>query len=213
MAQRPVLARPSSASRRRRTSAARTNQALQNCSSASNGSMAGTPNDRRDALGHERAHQAAQRAGAGNLAEALLRRARVEPLAGDQPEPGRQNRPAPLKYAGRRRRRSPSGAWDRSTTREGTARRWRRTSRDQRAGPALPRGPRMATTSTIEQTEVASSIAGSAVKSSEVRNSASRMALPVTNCAVTAAALSIAATTDRDLALRCPCSAHLLPGP
>ena len=40
----------------------------------------------------------------------------------------------------------------------------------------------------MEHTDVAMSMAGSAVKSSEVRNSASRVALPLTNWAVTAAA-------------------------
>src|SRR3954447_4976635 len=53
-------------------------------------------------------------------------------------------------------------------------------------------------TSTIEHSEVASSIDGSAVRSSEVRNNASRTALPLTNCAVTAAARIIAATTGLD---------------
>ena len=50
-------------------------------------------------------------------------------------------------------------------------------------------------TSRIEQADVAMSIAGSAVKSSEVRNSASRVALPATNCAVTAAAQSVAVSS------------------
>ena len=49
-----------------------------------------------------------------------------------------------------------------------------------------------AMTRRMEHTELAIIIAGSVVKSSEVRNSASRVALPLTNCAVTAAEQSIA---------------------
>ena len=49
----------------------------------------------------------------------------------------------------------------------------------------------------MEHTDVAISIAGSAVKSSEVRNSASRVALPPTNCAITAAAQIIVVAIDR----------------
>src|SRR4051812_48801983 len=56
----------------------------------------------------------------------------------------------------------------------------------------------LAITSTIEHSDVASSIAGRAVRSSEVRNSASLTALPLTNCAVTAVAPTIAATTGLD---------------
>src|SRR5262245_16885441 len=59
-------------------------------------------------------------------------------------------------------------------------------------GPARRAALALATTS---------SIVGSAAMSWEVRKSASRTALPLTNWAVTAAAPSIAATTDRDLAL------------
>ncbi len=54
-----------------------------------------------------------------------------------------------------------------------------------------------AATSTIEQTDVAINIAGSALKSSEVRNNASRVALPPTNWAVTAAAQAMAVRIDR----------------
>ena len=54
-----------------------------------------------------------------------------------------------------------------------------------------------AATSKIEHTDVAISIVGSAVKSIEVRNSASRVALPLTNCAVTAAAQNIAVRVER----------------
>ena len=42
---------------------------------------------------------------------------------------------------------------------------------------------------------------GSAVMSSEVRNSASRTALPLTNWAVTADAATVAITTERSLLL------------
>ena len=44
----------------------------------------------------------------------------------------------------------------------------------------------------MEQIEVATSIAGRAVKSSAVRNNASRVALPLMNCAVTMAAQNMA---------------------
>ena len=54
-----------------------------------------------------------------------------------------------------------------------------------------------AATSTIEQTDVAINMAGSALKSSEVRNNASRVALPPTNWAVTAAAQAMAVRIDR----------------
>ncbi len=47
-------------------------------------------------------------------------------------------------------------------------------------------------TRTSEQTDVAISIAGRAVKSSDVRNRASRVAFPLMNWAVTAAAHNIA---------------------
>ncbi len=55
--------------------------------------MAGTPKSVGDALGRERADQAAERSGAGNLAEMLLGRPRVEALAGNQPEAGRGDGP------------------------------------------------------------------------------------------------------------------------
>jgi hypothetical protein len=45
-----------------------------------------------DALRHQCAHQAAQRAGGGDVAEPLLRRVRVEALAGDEPEARREHR-------------------------------------------------------------------------------------------------------------------------
>ena len=50
---------------------------------------------RRDALGEQRAEQAPERAGTLNLTEALLRRSRIEALAGDQPEPGAEHRTKP----------------------------------------------------------------------------------------------------------------------
>src|SRR5258705_936352 len=59
----------------------------------------------------------------------------------------------------------------------------------------LPRA--QAATTRIEQIEVAISIVGSAVTLSALRNSASRVALPATNWAVTAAAHSIAIHIDR----------------
>src|SRR5437762_8132008 len=52
-------------------------------------------------------------------------------------------------------------------------------------------------TSRIEQTDVAMSIIGSAVKSRDVRNSASRVALPLTNCAVTTAEQRSAVVNER----------------
>ena len=180
------------------TARRRTSQALKNWSAARNGSIAGTPNTRRDPLGEQRAEQAAERAGAGNLAEALLRRARVEALAGDQPEARAEQRTGAGDvqvddHRGDRRRR-----WTAAAIRPGTAPRWPRT----RPAPGWParsggRPARSAATSRSEQTDVAISIAGSAVKSSEVRNSASRVALPPTNCAVTAAAQIIVVTMDR----------------
>ena len=53
--------------------------------------------------------------------------------------------------------------------------------------PERPRADHRADapTSKIEKIEVAISIIGSAVTSSEVRNNASRVAFPPTNCAVT----------------------------
>src|SRR5215510_9814302 len=62
--------------------------------------------------------------------------------------------------------------------------------RDQRAE---------APTRSIEKTEVAMSIIGSAVASREVRNKASRVAFPLINCAITAAAQHIAMNVDWDL--------------
>ena len=56
-----------------------------------------------------------------------------------------------------------------------------------------------AATSSIETTEVAMSIAGSAVKLSEVKNRASRVALPLTRLAVTDAAQTIVTVIDRDV--------------
>ncbi len=50
--------------------------------------MAAMPNAAADPLGKKCAQEPAKRAGAGNPAEVLLGRARVEPLAHDQPEPG-----------------------------------------------------------------------------------------------------------------------------
>ena len=60
-----------------------------------------------------------------------------------------------------------------------------------------------AATRRMENTEVAMSIAGSAVKSSEVRNSASRVALPLTNWALTAAAQSMAVIIGRGMRVIC----------
>ncbi len=51
----------------------------------------------------------------------------------------------------------------------------------------------------MEHIDVAMSIAGSAVTCSEVRKSASRVALPPTNSAVTAAAQIIAVVIARDV--------------
>src|SRR6185436_11404359 len=48
----------------------------------------------------------------------------------------------------------------------------------------------------IETADVAMTIVGSAVKPREARNSASRVALPPTNCAVTAPAPSMAVTIE-----------------
>ena len=56
-----------------------------------------------------------------------------------------------------------------------------------------------AATSRIETTEVAMSIAGRAVKLSEVKNRASRVALPLTRLAVTDAAQTIVTVIDRDV--------------
>jgi len=56
-----------------------------------------------------------------------------------------------------------------------------------------------APTTSIEKTDVAMSIIGSAVASSEVRNRASRVAFPLMNCAITAAAQHIAMNVDWDL--------------
>jgi hypothetical protein len=53
----------------------------------------------------------------------------------------------------------------------------------------------------MEKTDVAMSIAGSAVASREVRNKASRVAFPPMNCAMTAAAEHIAMNVDCDLDL------------
>ena len=57
----------------------------------------------------------------------------------------------------------------------------------------------LAMTIRIEHSEGAISIAGNADRSSDVRNSASRTAFPLTNWAVTAAAPIIAGTTDADV--------------
>ena len=56
-----------------------------------------------------------------------------------------------------------------------------------------------APTTSIEKADVAISIIGSAVASSEVRNKASRVAFPLMNCAITAAAQHIAMNVDWDL--------------
>src|SRR5213594_1338527 len=69
------------------------------------------------------------------------------------------------------------------------------------AGPIVRAALALVTTTRIEHTEVATSIAGSAERSREVRNNASRTAFPLTNWAVTAAAPIIAATTDPGLLL------------
>jgi hypothetical protein len=58
-----------------------------------------------------------------------------------------------------------------------------------------------AATRNIEKIEVAMSIIGSAVASSEVRNRASRVAFPLMNCAMTAAAQHIVMNVDWDLDL------------
>ena len=50
--------------------------------------MAATPNAAAIRSCKKGAQEPAKRAGAGDLAEVLLGRARVEPLAHDQPEPG-----------------------------------------------------------------------------------------------------------------------------
>jgi hypothetical protein len=55
-----------------------------------------------------------------------------------------------------------------------------------------------APTSRIEKIEVAMSIIGSDAAPSDVRNNASRVALPPMNCAVTAAAQPIAISVERD---------------
>ena len=65
------------------------------------------------------------------------------------------------------------------------------------AGAILAAHRAWTATSTIEHTDVAINIAGSALKSSEVRNNASRVALPPTNWAVTAAAHAIAVRIER----------------
>ena len=49
--------------------------------------------ERGDALRGERAQQSAERPGGGDMPVSLLRRPRVESLAGDQPEPRREQRP------------------------------------------------------------------------------------------------------------------------
>ena len=67
------------------------------------------------------------------------------------------------------------------------------------AGAILAPQRAWAATSSREHAEVAMSIIGSVVTASEVRNSASRVALPPTNCAVTEAAQSIAIIIERDL--------------
>ena len=74
------------------------------------------------------------------------------------------------------------------------------------AGTSVPGETRRAAlawiaTSTIDEIEVAMSIAGSAVTSTALRNRASRVALPPTNCAVTAAAQSIAVSIEREVEL------------
>jgi hypothetical protein len=58
-------------------------------------------------------------------------------------------------------------------------------------------------TSRIEQSDVAMSIVGRAVKPSEVRKSASRVALPLTNCAVKAAAHREAVIRERVILVIC----------
>ena len=134
----------------------------------------------RDALGEKGAQQAAQRAGAGNLAEARFRGARVEALAGNQPEPGRQQRSRPRKRAGRRSRpwsTAPSTWTSHSPTNS--------TPLATKEPAPAPAGAMLARSCGVcarraecEHTEVAMSIVGSAVTSSEVRNRASRVALP-----------------------------------
>src|SRR5262245_31903247 len=54
-------------------------------------------------------------------------------------------------------------------------------------------------TRTIDTIDAATSIVGSAVKSSDARNSASRVAFPLTSCAVTTAAQAIAVAIEREL--------------
>jgi hypothetical protein len=61
-----------------------------------------------------------------------------------------------------------------------------------------------AATSAIEQAEVATSISGSDVKSNDARNRASRVALPLTNCAVTAPEQNIAVISHRDFTSATP---------
>src|SRR4051812_15212142 len=67
-----------------------------------------------------------------------------------------------------------------------------------RAGVNRLAARELAATSAIEKTDVAITIVGSAVKSSDARNSASRVALPPMNCAVTAPAQIIAVTIEPD---------------
>ena len=56
------------------------------------------------------------------------------------------------------------------------------------------------------------SIIGSAVASSEVRNKASRVAFPLMNCAITAAAQHIAMNVDWDLGFMTLCLVTRQPG-
>src|SRR5215510_5436888 len=76
------------------------------------------------------------------------------------------------------------------------------------AGRIRPDQRAEAPTRNIEKTEVAMSIIGSAVGSSDVRNKASRVAFPLINCAITAAAQHIAMSVDWDLGfMTLPCNA------
>ena len=66
-------------------------------------------------------------------------------------------------------------------------------------GAILPASRACTATRRIDDTDVAMSIVGSAVKAKEVRKSASRVAFPPTNCAVTAAAQSMAISIGREV--------------
>ena len=161
--------------------------------------MAGDAEHRGDALGEQRAEQAAERAGAGDLAEALLGRARIEALAGDQPEARGEQRPGARNVEVDDDRGDRAARWAEQPLEEEQDAAGRETSAGTSVAGAN-RGGRpceLARPAGSSTTEVAISIVGSAVKSSDVRNSASRVALPPTNWAVTAPAHSMVARIER----------------